>query len=225
MPHRHDLEVFDADADRVLVPMLARVSRTRSRWTWPLGASTIRPVGEPKTKPNRADVLMYGTALALALVGAAVAVGNAFEVERVEAPSEPVAPQPAAPPEEPPPEARGPVPELPSVPDLRTEPPPARPAADPAEPDDPRFAELGAEMRYLSRARQLLTERPAEALAVLEQHRRAHPRGAFREEREAFAIEALVATGARDGAERRYYDFQRDFPGSSFTSRLETLMR
>lgn len=178
---------------------------------------------EPTKTSRRADVLMYGTVLVLALVGAIIAVSNAYETEqRDPLPVAPVAPMAASESEPPPPEAQGPVPELPAVPDLRTQPPPPRPTDIP---EDPRFAELAGEMRYLSRARELLAEHPADALSILEQHRRAHPRGALREEREAFAIEALVAMDERAAAERRYYDFQRAFPGSDFTSRLETLMR
>ncbi|HJL17127.1 MAG TPA: hypothetical protein RMH99_15785 [Sandaracinaceae bacterium LLY-WYZ-13_1] len=113
------------------------------------------------------------------------------------------------------------VPDLPSVPDLESEPPPERELDD----RDPRFAELGAEMRVLSRARRLLEEHPAEALGVLEQHRRRHPNGALREEREAFAIEALMALDRVAEAERRYYDFRDDFPRSDFDARLDELMR
>ncbi|MBZ0121042.1 MAG: hypothetical protein K8H88_28870, partial [Sandaracinaceae bacterium] len=44
-------------------------------------------------------------------------------------------------------------------------------------------------------------------------------------EREAFAIEALLALERADEAERRYYDFRRAFPQSDFTSRLERAMQ
>src|SRR5690606_11007588 len=98
------------------------------------------------------------------------------------------------------------VPDLPEVPDLATEPPPPRRVV----PDDPRMAELGVEMRILSRARELLAEHPSEALAVLRQHRRQHPAGVLREEREAFSIEALLLLEHVDEAERRYYEFRDD---------------
>ncbi|MCC6872995.1 MAG: hypothetical protein IT378_01705 [Sandaracinaceae bacterium] len=113
------------------------------------------------------------------------------------------------------------VPDLPEVPDLATQPPPAAPPTG----DDPRLRQLGAEMRLLSRAREQLAEHPAEALSLLDQHRRLHADGVLREEREAFAIEALLALERADEAERRYYDFRRAFPQSDFTSRLERAMQ
>lgn len=175
------------------------------------------------TKPRRLELWLYGTAGVLAIVGLVIAFGDRPSGEHVE-----VA-EPAAPLEEPEPEPPSAteeesfVPNLPEVPDLATQPPPAR--HDSEEEEDPRFAQLGAEMRLLSRARELLEEHPAEALGVLEQHRRTHSRGILREEREAFVIEALVSLGRGPDAERRYYDFLRDYPHSSFTPRLRTLMR
>lgn len=174
------------------------------------------------SKPRRLELWLYGTAAVLAIVGIVIAVGDR--------PSGDIAPMPALPPDPPPREADPSgeateerlVPNLPEVPDLATQPPPA--AATPEE-DDPRFAQLGGEMRYLSRARELLEEHPAEALGVLEQHRRTHPNGILREEREAFAIEALVSLDHPAEAERRYYDFLATYPSSNFTTRLRTLMR
>jgi hypothetical protein len=60
---------------------------------------------------------------------------------------------------------------------------------------------------------------------VLEQHRRVHPHGVLREEREAFAIEALLALSHVAEAERRYYDFLREYPDSAFRERLRAAMR
>jgi|SRR5690606_19391499 len=161
---------------------------------------------------KRMDAVLYGTVLALALGGGAIAIAGAFgEDPPVERTSAGEAEQQAPPF----------VPDLPEVPDLRSQPPPAAPQGE----DDPRLAELGAEMRYLSRARELLAEQPAEALAVLEQHRRRHPDGGLREQREAFAIEALAALGHTELAERRYYDFVRDYPSSELSARLAALLR
>lgn len=109
------------------------------------------------------------------------------------------------------------VPSLPEVPDLETEPPPAPQAEDG---EDPRMENLAAEMRILSRARTLLGEHPAEALGVIRQHQRQYPHGALREEREVFAIEALLALEHADEAERRYYDFLSDFPDSEHRAHL-----
>jgi len=188
----------------------------------------------------RADSMVYGLALVVALIAGAAAVLSATGEDEAPAASaegtaaaepEPAAPDAAEEPTggveivEPAPRRSkaGPdyEPDLPEVPDLEREPPPERePAAA-----DPRFADLGAEMRILSRARELLAEHPAEALSVLEQHRRRHPGGALREEREAFAIEALVNLEHVHEAERRYYDFLRDFPHSDFDARLAELMQ
>lgn len=166
------------------------------------------------TKARRVDVLLYGTVLALALVGGAVGLSKGCGREAAPLSVE----DPTAPSNEPRPPI---VPDLPTVPDLQTEPPPPRPRPD----DDPRLTELGVEMRYLSRARELLADHPAEAFGVLEEHRTRFPDGALREEREAFAIEALAALGRVEQAERRYYDFVRDYPESDFTPRLTALLR
>ncbi len=175
-------------------------------------------MSEPASKARRLDLWLYGTAGVLAIVGVVLAVGDRPSAEPAATPAPSLDEEPEAPAED---EPRF-VPSLPEVPDLATQPPPAR--EEPAE-EDPRFVELGAEMRFLSRARALLDEHPAEALAVLEQHRRAHPSGILREEREAFAVEALVSLERTAEAERRYYDFLRTYPSSAFATRLRTLMR
>lgn len=169
---------------------------------------------------KRIDLFLYGTALVLAIGGGALALSNALGGEpSASAPSSAAAPAPAAAPSP----APAPVaPDLPDVPDLRAQPPPTPP---PDADEDPRLADLAAEMRYLSRARELLAEHPAEAFGVLEQHRRRYPRGGLSEQREAFAIEALASLGHRDLAERRYYDFLRDYPESPLTARLTALLR
>lgn len=200
-----------------------------------------------EAKRQSIDKIVYGTALVVALIAGIFAVMNAQEEPEVAA--SPAAPSSAAPspaaesparePEPPPttPEVGGVeiverppgrskagpdyVPQLPEVPDLATQPPP--PPADPGD-EDPRFAQLGVEMRILSRARELLGAHPSEALGVLEQHRRHHPSGALAEEREAFAIEALLALEHVDEAERRYYDFLARYPHSDFESRLREMM-
>ncbi len=180
-----------------------------------------------RQKRLRVDAILYGTVLVLAIVGGAYAIFDRPPVQVAHEPTlaerhanpTPMPPPPTAP-EPTPPEAQGPVPDLPEVPDLATEPPPP-----PPQNDDPRLGQLGAEMRYLSRARELLDQHPAEALGVIEQHRRNYPNGVLREEREAFALEALVAVGRTDEAERRYYDFLREYPHSELTGRLDRIMR
>ncbi len=185
------------------------------------------------------DKVVYGVALVVAVIAGGVALAANLDREDEEAaPEDPVAaarqraedetptgqiefaePEPAPP--------RGTslagddfVPSLPEVPDLATEPPPER-----AAPDDPRMESLAAEMRILSRARQLLGEHPAEALGVIEHHRRRYPNGVLREERESFAIEALLALEHPAEAERRYYDFLDDFPDSEHRAHLRRAMQ
>jgi hypothetical protein len=76
--------------------------------------------------------------------------------------------------------------------------------------------DLSAEMRLVSEARRTMAEDPAEALALLDQHRERYPAGALREEREAHAILILRRLDRTADAERRYTDFLSDFPESSF---------
>ncbi len=193
--------------------------------------------GSQGSQERSIDRWLYGGAAALAVAAGLFALAGGLsgpdgeEDTGLDAPAQPAAPRaPVAPgavrfgdagPEL---SARvGPdfVPDLPEVPDLEREPPPPR-----AAPADPRMEQLGSEMRILSRARELLAEHPAEALGILETHRRRYPEGVLCEEREAFVIETLVALEHVDEAERRYYDFLSDFPDSDFRERLrETMLR
>jgi len=121
----------------------------------------------------RADRWLYGAAAVAALLAGLVAIWGARDDEAPPAeaadpapPTEDRAPLPGAIVFEDagPSRARvGPdfVPELPEVPDLAPEPPTPPPTRD-----DPRMEQLGAEMRLLSRARDLLADHPAEALGV-----------------------------------------------------------
>ncbi len=179
-----------------------------------------------REKRRRVDVILYGGAALFAVLGGGYALLDRPAVHQPQPPTlverraNPT-PAPQAPAAEPDPATEGPVPDLPEVPDLAAEPPPARRPSS----GDPRMQQLGAEMRFLSRARELLAdEHPAEALGVVEEHRRAFPNGVLSEEREAFALEALVAVGRTDEAERRYYDFLRAHPHSELADRLARLM-
>lgn len=175
--------------------------------------------------------MVYGLALVVALIAGVTAIVSSWGEDDEEIPSSTAAP--AAPAAEAPsgrvevvePPTKGSragddfVPSLPEVPNLATQPPPPR-AARP----DPRMGSLAAEMRVLNRARALLAEHPAEALGVIEEHRQQHPQGVLREEREAFAIEALLDLEHTAEAERRYYDFLRDYPESDLRERLSERM-
>jgi len=182
------------------------------------------------------DKVVYGVALLVALIAAGIAISSNIDREEAPPPEDPVVAARARSEAETPtghiefveptpaPVARRRagddyVPSLPDVPDLVAEPPPERPEAD------PRMESLAVEMRILSRARELLAEHPAEALGVIEQHRRQYPGGVLREERESFAIEALLALEHPREAERRYYDFLDHFPDSEHRAHLRRAMQ
>ena len=116
------------------------------------------------------------------------------------------------------------VPDLPAVPTL----PPGTHIGGRQEPDDDDtdpMARLAIEMRLVREAQRLVPIEPREALVLLDRHRRTFPEGALREEREAYAIEALAALGRHDEVERRLLDFRSDHPYSSFLDRLERVTR
>lgn len=116
------------------------------------------------------------------------------------------------------------VPDLPAVPTLPQGKRPSR--AEPAAAgDDARLDELAGEMRLVQEARSIVASQPAAALSLLDQHRQRYPQGALREEREAYAIEALHALGRTDEVERRYLEFREDFPDSALRERLDRLLQ
>lgn len=173
---------------------------------------------------------MTGQRITLAVLGAAllaiaVLVMGDLGAEETAEPAPMVLGEPGMPLAEREPPARelpeGFVPDLPPVPTL-----PAgthlsheREAAPTG--DDERVDALSAEMRLLSEARvELGNDDAASALTLLEQHRERFPDGALAEEREAYTILALHAVGREPEVERRYVDFRRDYPDSTFTERL-----
>ncbi|MBX3264876.1 MAG: hypothetical protein KF782_34710, partial [Labilithrix sp.] len=81
-----------------------------------------------------------------------------------------------------------------------------------------------AEVRLLERAQDALRARPAEALALAEDHARRFPQGMLAQEREVIAIEALMKTGRASEANARAARFKARFPGSSHTRRIDALV-
>ncbi|MBX3201256.1 MAG: hypothetical protein KF894_24175, partial [Labilithrix sp.] len=81
-----------------------------------------------------------------------------------------------------------------------------------------------AEVRLLERAQDALRARPAEALALADDHARRFPTGMLAQEREVIAIEALMKTGRTSDANARASRFKARFPGSSHTRRVDTLV-
>ena len=76
----------------------------------------------------------------------------------------------------------------------------------------------------MSRARRALASDPEGALALAVQHQREHPAGAFAEEREAIAVEALWRTGDVGRASKRLRAMLLAYPRSSYRERLTTLI-
>jgi hypothetical protein len=170
---------------------------------------------------------LWGAFLAIALLGAVVGVVEWLDSGEAGPPPQPLElGQPGMPlgPPPVPPLPEGFVPDLPPVPTL---PPGARPSRGAAEgaTDDERLDQLAGEMRLMQEARAALEHDPTGALTLLEQHRQRYPRGALSEEREVYAIEALVVLGHTEEVERRYLEFRSDFPDSTFTERLERVMQ
>jgi len=82
-----------------------------------------------------------------------------------------------------------------------------------------------AELALLTRARRVLLSTPERTLALTEEHRRLYAHGAFAEERELLAIEALIRLGEQAAAKRRGETFLRDHPGSAHVVRVRDLLR
>jgi hypothetical protein len=84
-------------------------------------------------------------------------------------------------------------------------------------------AAVSAELALLVPARKLVAVDAARALALAEQHAREYVRGAFSEEREVIAVEALVRLGRTADARARVRGFVERHPGSSHLAHLREL--
>jgi hypothetical protein len=102
-------------------------------------------------------------------------------------------------------------------------PPKQRIATPPVQTVEP--APLPREMDLLTPALAALRNDPARALALAERHASLYAQGAFAEEREAIAIEALHRLGQRDRARARLAEFATNHPRSSYRARLDRLVR
>ncbi len=81
---------------------------------------------------------------------------------------------------------------------------------------------LGEEVNILSRAMTVLRAgKPAEALRLLEQHRRQFPTGRLTEERRAARVQALCALGRRGDAEAELTRLERNAPRSPHVARAK----
>jgi hypothetical protein len=114
--------------------------------------------------------------------------------------------------------------ELPSAAPIRVE---ATPLAVPSGSGRSMVAtsSLSLERGLLDRARaKMAAGDPEAALAVLTQHARSYPRGLLSEEREAMAVNALVALGRAPEARRRGRAFHERYPSSLVRRSVEAAL-
>jgi hypothetical protein len=96
-----------------------------------------------------------------------------------------------------------------------------RPTREPRS--EPKRRGVDAEVALLQRATRAQKQDPTRALALLEQHAREFPNGAFADVREVHRAEALCALGRREEARKAVRDFLRKYPGSHSTSRMRRI--
>lgn len=80
------------------------------------------------------------------------------------------------------------------------------------------------EFRLLRTARQVLARDPRLTLHLTDQHLRRFPHGLLAQEREALAIEALLALGREDQAKARARAFLASYPSSPHRKRAERVL-
>jgi len=85
-------------------------------------------------------------------------------------------------------------------------------------------AEPATEFELIQQAQSALGADPARALSLAGQHAKRFPGGAFAQEREVIAIQALLKLGRSGEARSRAERFARAFPGSAHVRRLEVLL-
>jgi hypothetical protein len=91
-----------------------------------------------------------------------------------------------------------------------------------AQPDDVR--DPAAELALLKRAKAHARSAPQRALALVAEHEQRFANGSLVQEREVIAIEALLAGGDRDAAERRAARFFERFADSAHARRVRALL-
>jgi hypothetical protein len=82
----------------------------------------------------------------------------------------------------------------------------------------------GAELRMLTEAQDALPADPAKALAICNDAARRFPSGAFGQEREALAIQALTGLGKTDEAHKRADAFYVAYPDSPLARRIKEVL-
>jgi hypothetical protein len=79
-------------------------------------------------------------------------------------------------------------------------------------------------MDLLHRAQDSLESNPAQTLALCAEHARRFPSGAFTQEREVLAIDALLRLGRRSEAQARAERFIKANPASAHKRRIDELL-
>jgi hypothetical protein len=81
-----------------------------------------------------------------------------------------------------------------------------------------------SEIEILREAQAALASSPTRALALTDEHARAHPKGSMGQEREMIRIQALVALGRRDEARALAKAFKERHPSSAYAQRLDSML-
>jgi hypothetical protein len=81
------------------------------------------------------------------------------------------------------------------------------------------------ELELLMRARRVVKANPARALDLADEHASQFPDGAFGQEREVIAIDALARLGRIDAAAARADRFRQSHPGSAYIARIDEILR
>ncbi len=98
---------------------------------------------------------------------------------------------------------------------------PHRNASRPSEEEEPRGA---SEIALIEAAEAALAVHPRRALELVTAHERTFPRGAFVEEREVIAVDALSRIGRVESAHARAERFRRQHPESAYLRRLDRII-
>lgn len=101
--------------------------------------------------------------------------------------------------------------------------PPSATGEDPQSIEEP-APERPSELALLAEARRVLRSSPAQTLRLAAEHREHFDSGAFVEEREVLAIEALVRLGRRGQAASRAERFDRRYPRSIHAGRIAAVL-
>jgi hypothetical protein len=80
------------------------------------------------------------------------------------------------------------------------------------------------EIEILREAQAARGSNPSRALALVDEHARAHPRGRLAQERDLIRIEATLALGRRAEASALAQQFRARYPGSAYAQRLDDLL-